>query len=84
MRRAFLPLLILAGLGACQDEPENIQTKADNLSRSLENKADALEAEASNNVDAAVAPLDNQANALLAPPVDLAENAGNIAENSAR
>jgi hypothetical protein len=58
MSRFLLALTIpaLAALAACNDEPENIQTKADNLSRTLESKANALEAEASNDVAAAVFP----------------------------
>ena len=62
--RAFLllPFLLLA---ACEGEPENIQTKAENLSRALERKAGEIETEAENAVAAQVAPLDNEAEALL-------------------
>jgi hypothetical protein len=75
-----LPLLLLA---ACSDEPENIQAKADNISRALEEEANRIDAEAADNAAAAAAPLDNQAEALLnqaaataAEPVD-----GNAAGN---
>ena len=57
-----LPLLLLA---ACSEEPENIQAKADNMSRALEASANQIEAEAAANAAAAAAPLDNQAEALL-------------------
>jgi hypothetical protein len=57
-----LPLLLLA---ACSEEPENIQAKADNISRALEEDANRIEAEAAANAAAAAAPLDNQAEALL-------------------
>ena len=62
--RAFIlvPLLMLA---ACEDEPENIQAKADNQSRILEQRYREIEAEAENDVAAQVAPLDNEAEALL-------------------
>ena len=59
---AALPLLLLA---ACSEEPENIQTKADNMSRALEEGANRIEAEAAANVASATAPLDNEAEALL-------------------
>ena len=65
MRAAFtlaLPLLLLA---ACSEEPENIQAKAENISRELENTANSIDAEAAANVAAATAPLDNEAEALL-------------------
>ena len=57
-----LPLLLLAG---CSEEPENIQAKAENISRELENTANSIDAEAAANVAAATAPLDNEAEALL-------------------
>ena len=57
-----LPLLLLA---ACSDEPENIQAKADNISRALEDEADRIDAEAAGNANAVAAPLDNQAEVLL-------------------
>lgn len=60
--RLFAPLLLLA---ACESEPENIQTKAENVSRQLEERASQIEAEAENDVAAQVAPLDNEAEALL-------------------
>jgi len=60
---AFVPLLLL--LASCEEEPENIQTKAENLSRELERKAVEIENEAENAVAAQIAPLDNEANTLL-------------------
>jgi uncharacterized protein YcfL len=63
MRTALLLSLLL--LAACDSEPENIQLKAENLSRQIEERANQIEAEADNAVDAAVAPLDNEAGALL-------------------
>ena len=64
MRALFLalPLLLLA---ACSEEPENIQAKADNVSRALEEEANRIDAEAADNAAAAAAPLDNEAEALL-------------------
>ncbi|HEX8580111.1 MAG TPA: hypothetical protein VF655_11030 [Allosphingosinicella sp.] len=59
---AAFPLLLLA---ACSEEPENIQTKADNMSRALVEEANRIEAEATANVAAETAPLDNEAEALL-------------------
>jgi hypothetical protein len=63
--RLFLPVLPLLFLAACSEEPENIQAKADNMSRALEASANQIEAEAAANAAAAAAPLDNQAEALL-------------------
>ncbi|HEY0114047.1 MAG TPA: hypothetical protein VGB59_12990 [Allosphingosinicella sp.] len=85
MRAALLaPFLFLAA--ACEGEPENIQAKAENLSRQLEKRASEIEAEAENEVAAQIAPLDNEADALLnqlaanlAAPEPEAE-AGNAAE----
>jgi len=72
MRALLLaPLLLLA---ACQDEPENIQAKAENQSRILEDRYRQLEADAENDVAAQVAPLDNEADALL-NRIDTAEPA---------
>jgi hypothetical protein len=63
MRRLFLvPLLFLA---ACEPEPENIQAKAETLSRELEQRANQIRAEAENGVEAQAAPLENEADALL-------------------
>lgn len=81
MRALLLaPLLLL--LAACEGEPENIQSKADNVSRKLETRADEISAEAGNDVAADIAPLDKEANALLdqiagneAADANLAENA---------
>ena len=63
MRPALLSALLL--LAACEDEPENIQTKAENVSRDLELKAAEISAAAENGVAAQTAPLDNEADALL-------------------
>jgi hypothetical protein len=63
MRPIFLaPLLLLA---ACEPEPENIQLKAENLSRQLEERANQIDAEAQNDVAVQAAPLENEAEALL-------------------
>lgn len=63
MRALFLaPLLLLA---ACEPEPENIQAKAETLSRDLEERADQIRAEAENSAEAQAAPLENEADALL-------------------
>jgi outer membrane biogenesis lipoprotein LolB len=60
---SLLAALLL--LAACEDEPENIQAKAENQSRALEQRYREIEAEAENDVAAQVAPLDNEADALL-------------------
>jgi hypothetical protein len=79
MRRPLIFALLL--LAACGEEPENIQVKAENLSRMLEERANELTAEAENGVDSAIAPLDNEAEALLnqaneaAPAENVASNA---------
>ncbi|MGA9582487.1 MAG: hypothetical protein WBR13_11020 [Allosphingosinicella sp.] len=66
MRRTLLlpplPLLLLA---ACEPEPENIQAKAETLSRQLEERANQIRAEAENGVEAQAAPLEKEADALL-------------------
>ena len=63
MRALLLaPILVLA---ACESEPENIQAKAENLSRQLTERANEITAEAENDVAAQIAPLDNEADALL-------------------
>ena len=76
MRRSLLlaPLLLLA---ACEPEPENIQAKAETLSRQLEERADQIRAEAENGVEAQAAPLENEADALLN------RIAGNVSANVA-
>ena len=56
------PFLLLA---ACEPEPENVQAKAETLSRQLEERANQIRAEAENNVEAQAAPLENEADALL-------------------
>lgn len=64
MRRLLLaPLLAL--LAACEPEPENIQARAETLSRDLEERANQIRAEAENGVEAQAAPLENEADALL-------------------
>jgi hypothetical protein len=64
MRALLLaPLLLL--LAACEPEPENIQAKAENMSRQLEERANQIEAEAEKDVDLQAAPLENEADALL-------------------
>ncbi|MEA3009650.1 MAG: hypothetical protein QOJ91_1342 [Sphingomonadales bacterium] len=63
MRALLLaPLLLLA---ACEPEPENIQAKAETMSRQLVERANQIRAEAENGVEAQAAPLDNEADALL-------------------
>ncbi|HEY0131062.1 MAG TPA: hypothetical protein VGB57_06610 [Allosphingosinicella sp.] len=57
------PLLLL--LAACEPEPENIQAKAETMSRQIEERANQLTAEAENGVEAQAAPLENEAAALL-------------------
>lgn len=63
MRRLILAPLIL--LAACEPEPENIQAKAETVSRDLEERANQIRAEAENGVDAQAAPLENEAEILL-------------------
>lgn len=65
MRAASLASIFLLLLAGCGGEPENIQTKADNMARELEARANQLSAEADNSINALVAPLDNEAEALL-------------------
>jgi hypothetical protein len=76
MRRTLLlaPLLLLA---ACEPEPENIQAKAENMSRQLEERAGQISAEAENDVGAQAAPLENEADMLLN------QIAGNVSANAA-
>jgi Tfp pilus assembly protein PilP len=64
MRHTLLlaPLLLLA---ACEAEPENIQARAETLSRELEERANQIRSEAENGVEAQAAPLENEADALL-------------------
>jgi starvation-inducible outer membrane lipoprotein len=56
------PFLLLA---ACEPEPENIQAKAETVSRQLEERANQIRAEAENDVEAQAAPLESEADALL-------------------
>ena len=70
---APLPLL----LAACEPEPENVQAKAETVSRQLEERANQISAEAGNDIDAQAAPLENEAEALLN------RIAGNEAANAA-
>lgn len=75
MRRFLLaPLLLLA---ACEPEPENIQAKAETLSRDLEERANQIRSEAENGVEAQAAPLENEAEILLN------QIAGNVSANNA-
>lgn len=74
MRALLLTPLIL--LAACEPEPENIQDKAETLSRQLEERANQIRAEAENGVEAQAAPLENEADALLN------QIAGNASANS--
>lgn len=79
MRPILLAPLIL--LAACEPEPENIQDKAETLSRELEERANQIRAEAQNGVEAQAAPLENEADALLNR---IAENAAdNVADEAA-
>jgi starvation-inducible outer membrane lipoprotein len=80
MRALLLALPLL--LAACQEEPENIQSRAENQSRALEQRYRELEAEAQNDVAAQVAPLDNEADSLL-NQMNAAEPAENEAVNGA-
>jgi hypothetical protein len=63
MRRLLLAPLVL--LAACEPEPENIQAKAETLSRELEERANQIRTEAENSMEAQAAPLENEADALL-------------------
>lgn len=75
MRRLRLaPFLLLA---ACEPEPENIQAKAETLSRDLEERHNQIRAEAENGIEAQAAPLESEADALLN------RIAGNVADNAA-
>lgn len=76
MRFILAPLLFLP-LAACEPEPENIQAKAETVSRQLEERADQIRAEAENGVEAQAAPLENEAEALLN------RIAGNVVGNEA-
>jgi hypothetical protein len=73
--RAFLlaPLLLLA---ACEPEPENVQAKAETMSRQLEERANQITAEAEKDIGVQAAPLENEADALLN---QIAGNASNTA-----
>jgi hypothetical protein len=73
-RHLFAPLLLLA---ACEPEPENIQAKADTVSRQLEERSNQIRAEAENGVEAQAAPLEAEADALLN------RIAGNVSANAA-
>ena len=78
-----VPLLVpLILLSTCGSEPENIQAKAENLSRQLEERANEITAEAENAVATEIAPLDNEADALL-NQLDANTAASAAAENAA-
>ena len=81
--RTFLlaPLLLLA---ACSDEPENIQAKAENISRHLEQEANEIEAETANGIANAVVPLDGEAEMLLNQIANATGIGDNASENAAR
>jgi uncharacterized protein YcfL len=68
-----LPLLLLA---ACEPEPENIQARAETLSRQLEERANQIRADAENGVEAQAAPIESEADALLN------QIAGNVADGN--
>ena len=75
MRALLLaPILLLAA--ACEPEPENIQAKAEDMSRQIERRAAEIRAEAENGVEAQAAPLENEADALLN------RIAGNVSANA--
>ncbi len=63
--RPTLLLALLVLLAACEPEPENIQAKAETMSRQLEERANQIRAEAENGVEAQAAPLEKEADALL-------------------
>jgi len=65
MRLILLAPLLLLLLAACEPEPENIQAKAETLSRQLEERANQIRAEAENGVEAQSEPLEREADALL-------------------
>lgn len=65
MRALIIIPLLLLPLAACEPEPENIQAKAETVSRQLEERANQIRAEAENGVEAQAAPLENEAEALL-------------------
>jgi hypothetical protein len=65
MRALLLAAPLLLLLAACEPEPENIQAKAESMSRQLEERANQIRAEAENGVEAQAAPLENEADALL-------------------
>lgn len=65
MRPVLLLLAPLLLLTACEPEPENVQARAETLSRQLEERANQISAEAENDVEAQAAPLENEAEALL-------------------
>jgi hypothetical protein len=74
-----VPLLLapLLFLSACEPEPENVQAKAETVSRQLEERANQITAEAEKDIDVQAAPLENEADALL-NRID-----GNVSANAA-
>ena len=80
-----LLLVSLLALAACEPEPENIQAKAETMSRQLEERANQIRSEAENGVEAQAVPLDNEADALLNRIVDNGSGNGAAADlNAAR
>lgn len=77
--RPSLPLLLapLILLAACEPEPENVQARAETVSRQLEERANQITTEAENDIDVQAAPLENEANALLN------QMTGNVSTNAA-
>ena len=71
----LMAALLLAG---CQDEPENIQAKTEEVMDKLENRAAEISAEAGNSTNEAVQALDNQS-AILANQLESLGNETNEA-----
>ncbi len=82
--RELLVLALSASLVACSDEPENIQAKAENISRHLEQEANEIEAETANGIANAVVPLDSEAEMLLNQIANATGIGDNASGNAAR